>query len=384
MSLDKIIAYVVLHSELLIEVSIALVAVTSLYLAARAFLRNDSSAEEGASSTDLSQIEATLKKIVEQGSLSKNSSADYAAAGLTPEQVAQATELKHEVEKLKAELGHRTTQLEELKAKEAAGGAVAGDGTPSEDLSKLEARIKELESKLSEYEIISEDIADLSFYKEENQKLQKELEALKNAAPVAATPVAAPVAAQQPEAEIVGKSKVEEVVTPPPAAVVEESPSFVDDDIMAEFARAVEQQVATKPTQKQAVENSPVEEAAPVVAAAPDVVAPEAVVEVAAELPMDIPAEVPVEVVAEAEQPAPVEDAPAIEAEEVSGLGEMNLDKIVEEAQIIEANPVESTDSNVLEESLNEDKLLAEADQLNVSPEDTQAMGQFEEFVKKS
>ena len=368
MSLDKIIAYIVLHSELLIEVSIALVAVTSLYLAARAFLRNDS-AEEGhaSSSSDLSQIEATLKKIVEQGGISKGSDVDYAAAGLTPEQVAQATELKHEVEKLKAELTHRTTQLEELKAKEAAGGDQASG--PSEDLTKLEARIKELESKLSEYEIISEDIADLSFYKEENQKLQKELEALKNAAPVAPV-AAAPAPVAQPEAEIVGRSKVEvaaepEPVVPAPAA--EESPSFVDDDIMAEFAKAVEQQVATKPTPRVPVAKAPVEEATP----APEpAVIPEAAVEAAPESAPEVAVEAAAEV--------------PVEAEDTSGLGEMNLDKIVEEAQIIEANPITNVDSNVLEESLNEDKLLAEADQFNVSAEDTQAMGQFEEFVKKS
>jgi len=74
--------------------------------------------------------------------------------------------------------------------------------------SDYEAKIKELESRLAEYEIISEDIADLSFFKEENVRLTKELESLRSGDSGASA----------------------------------EAGNSIDDSLMAEFAKAVEGQ----------------------------------------------------------------------------------------------------------------------------------------------
>ena len=49
----------------------------------------------------------------------------------------------------------------------------------SGDTLVLEEKIKDLEARLSEYSIIEDDIADLSFYKEETLRLQDEVKTLK-------------------------------------------------------------------------------------------------------------------------------------------------------------------------------------------------------------
>ncbi len=49
----------------------------------------------------------------------------------------------------------------------------------SAEKDELAGKARDLEARLAEYEIISEDIADLSRYREENDQLKKELEALK-------------------------------------------------------------------------------------------------------------------------------------------------------------------------------------------------------------
>jgi uncharacterized coiled-coil protein SlyX len=173
-----------------------------------------------------------------------------------------------ELEKLKTQLEEKEKQILELSEKlktpgEAPAAASGGDG-------QLGARIKELEARLSEYEIIAEDIADLSFYKEENQKLQKQIDALKTSSPQAAEPAPAvppqpvnPPAGQfpmtEPEAPAAAAAETPAPVAPasaapaveaaataaPPATEtpVSEAPAApIDDELMREFAAAVEAQ----------------------------------------------------------------------------------------------------------------------------------------------
>jgi hypothetical protein len=61
-----------------------------------------------------------------------------------------------------------TSELEKLKNSASTGAASGIDAT----------RMKELEAKLAEYEVIVEDLANLKEYKQENERLKKELEAM--------------------------------------------------------------------------------------------------------------------------------------------------------------------------------------------------------------
>lgn len=223
-------------------------------------------------SIDTSEIEEKLKKILEnQGTVrsmppvASNETVEAASVTSKVEHVASAVPMDtHELDKLKNEIKERDKAIEELKKTAAA--APAG---VTVDTKKFEDKIKELEGRLQEYEIISEDIADLSFYKEENARLQKELSA--TGSQVAAAPTSAPV----PSAVVMAPSAVIETpvstVTPPvtepsqietaaaaavetETQVVSASPpvsestpvstneAVVDDDILKEFAAAVEGQ----------------------------------------------------------------------------------------------------------------------------------------------
>lgn len=110
------------------------------------------------------------------------------------------------------------------------------------DASGLEGKVKELTEKLAEYEIIEDDIANLSFYKNENVKLKNELAKAKG-------DVGAVAAAMQEKEATATPSVKEAAPTPPvqtPAAstsvpAAPPAPEPADDSILNEFEEAVKQ-----------------------------------------------------------------------------------------------------------------------------------------------
>lgn len=184
--------------------------------------------------------------------------------------------IKVELNKAKQELAEKEKIIQDLKAKSTEVAAPAGaTSVVSNAASKeLEIKVKELEARLSEYEIISEDIADLSFYKEENTKLKKENETLKSGAVSAPVPAPAPapdpgpalepemksapeIAEPEPDLKkpsladqlfeaavtpaVSAENKVSPEQAPEPEPVSAGNPA-IDDDLMKEFAAAVEGQ----------------------------------------------------------------------------------------------------------------------------------------------
>ena len=127
------------------------------------------------------------------------------------------------------------------------GGGGGGDG----DDSDLMARIAELEARLQEYEIIEDDIADLSLYKSENEKLNEELDRLKAMAGQS-TPVAdsEPVAeaAPQPEPEptpspVEESNDAEEIAESINQSIdVDDGNEDMGADLVAEFEKVVSSQ----------------------------------------------------------------------------------------------------------------------------------------------
>lgn len=328
MSLEKFLHFLMAHNATIIEVLLGLTLLVILFLSIRIFLVAREPDSASGSSTDLTQIEASLKQILE-----KAGQVPVASAGSSEESQRLTTEISN----LKIELESRQKQIEDMKIAAASQPSAEPSGLSNEEKAKLEAQIRELQAKLSEYEIISEDIADLSFYKEQNIKLQKELEGLKGnrepaaaapppaSAPVASTPSppAAPIVepvAPKPEPEIVGRSKAAEAPAAPEAVS-----TAVDDDLMAEFAAAVEKQKGG------------------------------------------------------GEPEAPAEEA-AVD------LGQMDMDKMLAEAATIPTADVPEVDAEkALGTGVDENKILQEAAALGgVTAEDKKLMGDFENFVKKS
>lgn len=291
MTVEKFLSFWSQHNTTIIEGLVALIILFSLFLAYRAFFgKKDVShadSEEG-QSLNAAQLEKTLQKILENQSQqsgkatkaakSEDFSVDVeldetalaaraakAAAG-TAEGVAEAAaESAAEVAQLRLTLNESHQKIETLQTQlqealaaaqaAAAGGAApagdAGGGLSQAEREDLTGKVRDLEARLAEYEIISEDIADLSRYRDENEALRKELEALKAggaaaavapaqaSAPAAPAPEPEPTPAPEPTPEVAAAPEPEA-----PAAPAEEGSSLIDDDLMKEFAAAVEGQKA--------------------------------------------------------------------------------------------------------------------------------------------
>lgn len=225
------------YNATIIETLVGLILIATIYLVYRTFFGAEGvdTYESSGASVNTAHIEKTLQKILEQQSTLKTGSGDGSAPPV--EMVQELGSLKKALEEKEKQiiiLQEKAVQATKAaKAPDAgpsaeaiAAAASAAAGLAEKEREDYETKIKELEARLAEYEIISEDIADLSFFKEENARLAKELEELR-----AGGGGVAPAAAIEPIAE--------------PSSMPEtsaEGANAIDDSLMAEFAKAVEGQ----------------------------------------------------------------------------------------------------------------------------------------------
>ena len=88
--------------------------------------------------------------------------------------------LLEEIQLLRNALSEKDIEMQALKGGSSAeNSSAAAGGLSAAQSDALAQQISELQAKLQEYEIISEDIADLTKFKIENQKLKEELDVLK-------------------------------------------------------------------------------------------------------------------------------------------------------------------------------------------------------------
>ncbi|WP_253720827.1 hypothetical protein [Bdellovibrio bacteriovorus] len=288
--MDKFLSFWDHYNTRIIEGLVALVILLSLILAYRSFFAKKSKGDsvDAGNGLDAAQLEKTLQKILENqqsggGRTSRSAHAEDLSTDVDLDAMEQASvsdagasdggsaESAAEVVQLRSSLNESAKKVEALQAQlkdalqaaeaaaaapAAAGGAEAG-GMSAAEKEEMNGKLRDLEARLAEYEIISEDIADLSRYREENDNLKKELEALKagRAQPAAAAPAAEPVveAAPEPEPE---PTPSEPVSVEPPVqadAATPDAPAepaatggadLIDDELMKEFAAAVEGQKA--------------------------------------------------------------------------------------------------------------------------------------------
>ncbi len=290
MTIDQILQFFSQHNVAIIEGLVAAIILLGLFVGYRGFFGKKDAESGLGGGLDTAQLEKTLQKILDnQGHAPKTGDDALAAAfkdgaaghGESPEEVQQLkvslSENIKELEVLRAELQIAEKKVAELQANPPAGGGDAAAAAPAVDTSELDNKIKDLEARLAEYEIISEDIADLSRYKEENEQLKTEISGLKQgaaaapaaaptpapAAPVAeAAPAPAPAAPAEPTPEVAAEPAITEADVDAALAAAEaeaapaepapevaateaapaESESVIDDELMREFAAAVEGQ----------------------------------------------------------------------------------------------------------------------------------------------
>lgn len=257
---------------------------------------------------DFSRIEASIEKILLKADGFKAASGGASGSPASAEALASAPEYQA----LKKELEEKKVEVQTLKERVA---DVAEDNTP-----ELLAKIKGLESRLAEYEIIEDDIADLSHYKEENERLKKQL-----AGDAGAT--------SAPEAEAAETAAEAEVETSP----IADDFSKAVDDLESQVAKPAEP-VAKKAAAKKT-------EAAPASAA-----------------PINDD-EVPVEKAAAAASSdvfAEYQDVDG-ESDPMAGLGDIDTNRMLEEIQGLEA---EAGSADVLTQAPDVEKMVEEAKKL--------------------
>lgn len=235
------------HNMSIIEGLVALIILLSLYMGYRTFFGKGDAAESE-SSLDTAKLEQTLEKILQSQASAGGSARPIVVNAAADSAIPGTVYTASEVDNIVANLAESDKQIAALQAQleqaQAGAGAAAGGGgagVSGQEKVAFESKIRDLETRLSEYEIISEDIADLARFREENDKLRDENEKLKSEIGFlksTGSGVAAPPASSPPQP----------VVTPapdsaPPAEALDTS-SLIDDDLMAEFAAAVEIQKA--------------------------------------------------------------------------------------------------------------------------------------------
>lgn len=256
MSLDKIIDFWIHHNEAIIQwtiVTIFLLVAVMIY-----FLIRKPDSELGSSSGELHDIESSLKKLLEQAQwvqaqphvqkksessatdedslpeldeALKEAEADGQTGGTGGSPSAEASaQLQKELTAKVEEIEQLQRQVAELKTQPPVEGGGGGSGGDPEAMKELQGKVEKLEAQLQEYEIIEDDIADLSHYKDENARLKKELESLKAGGAVA-TEDSAPEE-EEPTSEAAPKK----------------------EDLVAEFAQVVE---STQPAEKEPEAASP-------------------------------------------------------------------------------------------------------------------------------
>lgn len=333
MNLEKHLTYVTHHSESIIQWLFFGILLLSGLLIARAVFGKKSADGGGAAASG--EVHSALEKILAQTAKLESLSLEKMSAGGVANVDAQ-------VQALKADLAARETEISTLKAN---GG---GDGGKlSAEAGALGARIKELEAKLSEYEILEDDIADLSLYKEENARLRTELDKVKGggapAADTAAVPAAAAVA--PPAGDIVQEfaQAVGDAPVAAPAAVMPDT-----GNPMADFESTVK--LEKKLTGGEPVTAEPAPEAAPApVAAAPAAAPPPA--------PAVAPAPAaPAAAAAQAEADDLFAEFASPNAEDAANL---DTDKMMAEMAALVG--MEPATGSSLEESIDTDKMAAEA-----------------------
>lgn len=339
MKLEKFLTFVTQHNESIIQWLFFGILLLAGTLIARSIFSKKEERAAAESGGDLhSALERILAQTTKLESLSVDGLKAASASGAVPGASGGVSESV--VTALKADLANREKELNELKAK---GGAVNEQAA-----AQLNTRIKELEAKLAEYEILEDDIADLSLYKEENTRLKGELDRLKAGGASTPAPAAAPAKAAEPA----------------PKA----------EDIVAEFAQAVDQKSAD------AVALAPAAAPAPEISI-PDTGDPMADFESTVKLEKKLATPAPAPAAAAAPAPAPKTElaAPAVdpsaspaqaEADDLfaefsaggtteESSGSLDTDKMMAEMAALVS--MEPSSENALEEGIDTDKMAAEA-----------------------
>ncbi|HVK62312.1 MAG TPA: hypothetical protein VM432_12205 [Bdellovibrionales bacterium] len=350
-----ILRYVSDHNETVFGTLVVLFLVTAMLLLIRqigARRSGEVSGEVGGAIINVEEIEVALKRVLSSQTPIMSTAAvstDAAPATAAPAGAAASADRSAQEAKLAEALKEREAKIKEMEAeleqtRTIAAALVsptesAGSGGDPAKLAELEEKIQELKNRLSEYEIIEDDIADLSMYKDQNEKLKKSVDDLRAQLTAAGISVAEAMSDEIiPVAEAAAAA----------AAPEKKSEQFQidpNDAVMQEFASTVQVGKAPPPITTNRLESS------------------EAILEQAlADAGVEAPAAAPAAAAAPEAPEAVTADEPVSAALE----GTLDTDKMLSEVDALAAVG-EAPAGDALEESLDTDKLLAEMNSIDAS-----------------
>lgn len=193
--MNEMISWVAQHNTLVIQVAFSIVLLLILiYVYRLFFVSSGSSSGSIESSAELGELNQKLSQLLEQQKSSgiqviekvvpaETTPSPTNETAVAPEAAAEGAS---EVEQLKAENTKLKAQLNESEKKVFELTPIAGpedslkETTPQVDpaqVTELNKKIDELQSRLSEYDVIADDIAELSQLRAENAELKKNLPA---------------------------------------------------------------------------------------------------------------------------------------------------------------------------------------------------------------
>lgn len=251
MDLNALVRLIYAKHELMLGVSITLLLIVTVLMLVRSVMEDRQAEKTSGKAGDLdaktlnTALEGAMKKVLAdkgiQGAIAGAAASGSSEVGASASALAPETqELKKSLSEKEAKIAALMSDIETLKiAAEKVQPTADGGVAPGVDVSALQAKLVELQAKLAEYEIIEDDIADLSMYKEENKKLKAELATLKAAVETAQTQVhAASVSVEAvPRAE--DPVQVAQAAVKASPAPQEKFELDKNDSVMNEFAQAI-------------------------------------------------------------------------------------------------------------------------------------------------
>lgn len=223
--------------------------------------------EKGGTFEDTKNIEELLKKVLAQANnigadkisvsssnrdeglntvgddLETKSGKDKSSPEKSTEKIAEIGDLKQQLKVKEREIETLKKDIEKKV-----------DSKPSQELLD---KIKDLEARLAEYEIIEDDIADLSKYKDENANLKEELEKLKSGAGASLDSETQEV---KNDVEIEEESLDENSESVELLSEEADPSNSITDDLINEFEQAVNEQLGISSKENSSIETPEEEE----------------------------------------------------------------------------------------------------------------------------
>jgi len=233
------------NNTLFIQILFGVVGLLLCFLIYKLFFGTQTVEAEGAPSMKV--IEEKLTQMLE---VQKQKTSGTAASDSNEE----VEKLRTEIYSLRQSLKEKEAQVEQSAQNATSGSAESAAATAAIDeaaIAEYKKKIEELETRLSDYEVIAEDIADLHRLREENDKLKAQVSGGLSATTQAAS--AAPIEAETSAVETVAEVEPEPAPVDEPTALVTESEAPAEVASIEENKAPTEQELAISELEKQLI-----------------------------------------------------------------------------------------------------------------------------------